>query len=71
MHISDHTFLVTGAASGLGAGTARMLVGAGGNVIMADMNVAQGEALAKELGSSARFVNTSPARPRDRRPHRW
>ena len=35
MQISKHTFLVTGAASGLGAGTARMLVGAGGNVIMA------------------------------------
>ncbi len=56
MQIPKHTFLVTGAASGLGAATARMLVGAGGNVIMADMNVAQGEASAQELGGSARFV---------------
>jgi NAD(P)-dependent dehydrogenase (short-subunit alcohol dehydrogenase family) len=57
MQISNHTFLVTGAASGLGASTARMFVGAGGNVIMADMNAVQGEALANELGSNARFVS--------------
>jgi NAD(P)-dependent dehydrogenase (short-subunit alcohol dehydrogenase family) len=63
MQIANHTFLVTGAASGLGAGTARMLVGAGGNVVMADMNVAQGEALAKELGSNARFVSVDVTAP--------
>ncbi len=59
MEIKNHTFLVTGGASGLGAGTARMFAGAGGNVILADMNAAQGEALAKELGSNARFVTVN------------
>jgi len=58
MRIEGSTFLVTGAASGLGAGTARMVAAAGGNVVMADMNAAQGEALAGELGARARFVRT-------------
>ena len=56
MQISGSTFLVTGAASGLGAGAARMLAEAGGNVVLADMNVAQGEALARALGDQACFA---------------
>ena len=56
MQIAGSTFLVTGAASGLGAGTARMFAAAGGNVVLADMNPAQGETLARELGKSASFT---------------
>jgi len=56
MKIEGSTFVVTGGASGLGAGTARMVVAGGGNVILADMNAAQGEAIAKELGARACFV---------------
>jgi NAD(P)-dependent dehydrogenase (short-subunit alcohol dehydrogenase family) len=56
MEIKNHTFLITGAASGLGAGTARMFAAAGGNVVIADLNAAQGEALAQALGANARFV---------------
>src|SRR5262245_17458221 len=56
MQIPRSTFLVTGAASGLGAGTARMLIGARANVVLADMNLAQGESLARELGDNARFA---------------
>lgn len=56
MKIQGSVFLVTGAASGLGAGTARSLVAAGANVVMADMNAAQGSALSGELGASTRFV---------------
>jgi NAD(P)-dependent dehydrogenase (short-subunit alcohol dehydrogenase family) len=56
MQITNHTFLVTGGASGLGAGTVRVLTAAGGNVVIADMNAAQGDALARELGGRARFV---------------
>jgi NAD(P)-dependent dehydrogenase (short-subunit alcohol dehydrogenase family) len=58
MNVSNHTFLITGGASGLGAGCARWLVGAGGNVVIADQNVAGGEALATELGDRAIYQAT-------------
>ncbi|MEO8740745.1 MAG: 3-hydroxyacyl-CoA dehydrogenase [Casimicrobiaceae bacterium] len=58
MQTSGSTFIVTGGASGLGAATARMLAQAGGKVILADVNDAQGNELARELGTSARFVRT-------------
>jgi NAD(P)-dependent dehydrogenase (short-subunit alcohol dehydrogenase family) len=49
-------FLVSGGASGLGAATARMVAGAGGRVVLADLKADEGAALAKELGAQARFV---------------
>src|SRR6516164_4692006 len=58
MHVSGGTFLVSGGGSGLGAACVRMLVGAGANVVIADVNADAGEALATELGASARFVAT-------------
>ncbi len=61
MMIQNHNFLVTGGASGLGAATARMLVAAGGKVVIADLNEASGKALAAELGAKARFVATDVA----------
>jgi NAD(P)-dependent dehydrogenase (short-subunit alcohol dehydrogenase family) len=42
-------------ASGLGRATILELVKNGGNAAILDMNAEQGEAFAKELGSSARF----------------
>ena len=56
MQIKDSVFIVTGGASGLGAGTARALAAQGGKVVIADLNKAAGEALAKELGANARFA---------------
>jgi len=50
MDIQGNVFIVTGGASGLGAGTARMLAQAGGKVVIADLNEAAGVALAQELG---------------------
>lgn len=61
MQIRDSVFIVSGGASGLGAGVARHLVAQGGRVVLADMNAAAGEALARELGESARFVATNVA----------
>jgi NAD(P)-dependent dehydrogenase (short-subunit alcohol dehydrogenase family) len=61
MQIKGSTFIVTGGASGLGAATSRMLVGDGGRVLIADLNEAQGAALAKELGGSAAFARTDVA----------
>ncbi len=57
MQIRDKVFIVTGAASGLGAAVARQLIADGARVVIADLNVA-GAALAKELGDNARFVAT-------------
>jgi NAD(P)-dependent dehydrogenase (short-subunit alcohol dehydrogenase family) len=54
MQIAGSTFLVSGGASGLGAACARTLAGAGGNVVIADLNRDGGERLAAELG--ARFA---------------
>jgi NAD(P)-dependent dehydrogenase (short-subunit alcohol dehydrogenase family) len=56
MQIKDSTFVVTGGASGLGEGTVRMLVQAGANAVIADVQADKGEALAKQLGAKTRFV---------------
>ncbi|MCB2028301.1 MAG: SDR family NAD(P)-dependent oxidoreductase, partial [Rhodoferax sp.] len=50
MEISGKVFIVTGAASGLGEGTARMLAANGAKVVVADMQVDKGEAVAKDIG---------------------
>jgi NAD(P)-dependent dehydrogenase (short-subunit alcohol dehydrogenase family) len=52
MDIAGKVFIVTGGASGLGEGTARMLTASGGKVVIADMQVEKGEAIAKELGGA-------------------
>ena len=56
MELANSVFVVTGGASGLGAATVRMVVGAGGRAVIADVNEAAGVALARELGANARFV---------------
>jgi len=58
---AGHTFLVTGGASGLGAGVARHFAAIGAQVVIADLNAAAGEALAAELGAIAHFVATDVA----------
>ncbi|MCM2491013.1 SDR family NAD(P)-dependent oxidoreductase [Burkholderia glumae] len=63
MELRGNVFLITGGASGLGAGTARMLTGAGAKVVLADLNREAGEALAAELG--ARFVSCDVTREAD------
>ncbi|MYM90178.1 SDR family NAD(P)-dependent oxidoreductase [Rugamonas sp. FT82W] len=58
MQIRENVFVVTGAGSGLGAATARMIVEHGGKVLLADVNADAGAAVAAELGSGAQFVAT-------------
>ena len=48
--------VITGAASGIGAATARLFVDEGASVVLADVEVERGERLAAELGDRARFV---------------
>lgn len=52
MEIKNKVFIITGGASGLGAGTARMLVAEGASVILADVQDEAGEKLAAELGQT-------------------
>lgn len=59
MRIQGGVFLVTGGASGLGAGTARFLAAKGARLILADLNTGAGNALAAELGANAHFVATN------------
>jgi len=61
MEIKGKIFVVTGAGSGLGAASARVLVEAGGKVVLADLNRDAGEKLAAEFGDNARFVETDVA----------
>jgi len=65
MKIEGRTFLVTGGASGLGGAAARMLDGAGGNVVIVDVNAEAGERMAKDLGGRARFARADVASESD------
>jgi len=50
MDIAGKVFIVTGGASGLGEGTARMLAANGGTVVIADLQAERGASVAKEIG---------------------
>ena len=66
MDITGKVFIVTGGASGLGEGTARMLVSHGGKVVIADLQAEKGEALAAELGATnATFVKCDVSQEAD------
>lgn len=53
MRLQDKRIIVTGAASGFGAGMARRFVEEGARVLVADINAEGAEALARELGERA------------------
>lgn len=65
MQIKDRVFLVTGAASGLGAAVVRLLAGEGGSVVLADLNRDAGEALVQQLGKAACFAETDVTSEKD------
>jgi len=48
--------VITGAASGIGAATARRFLEEGARVVLADLQVERGQALADSLGSAAAFI---------------
>jgi NAD(P)-dependent dehydrogenase (short-subunit alcohol dehydrogenase family) len=52
MDIQGKVFIVTGGASGLGEGTARMLAADGAKVVIADMQAEKGQAVAQEIGGA-------------------
>ena len=63
MQIKGGVFIITGGASGLGAATARMISDNGGTVVLADVQVEAGEALAAELKGA--FVQCDVTSERD------
>ncbi len=63
MEIANKVFIVTGGASGLGEGTARMLASHGGKVVIADLQDDRGEAVAAEIGG--RFVRCDVSQEAD------
>lgn len=56
MQVQNHTFLVTGAGSGLGGATAEHLGTLGGNVLLVDIDEEAGQSKATSIGENARFV---------------
>jgi 3alpha(or 20beta)-hydroxysteroid dehydrogenase len=55
--LASKNVLITGAARGMGAATARLFVREGAQVAIADVLDAEGAALAQELGAAARYVH--------------
>lgn len=56
MRLQDKVAIVTGAASGFGAGIARRFATEGAKVVVADLNETDGAAIAAELGNDATFL---------------
>jgi 3alpha(or 20beta)-hydroxysteroid dehydrogenase len=53
--LENKVAIITGAARGMGAATARLFVAEGARVVLADLLDAEGAALAQQLGASARY----------------
>lgn len=65
MQLADHTFIVTGGGSGLGAATAQRLVAAGAYVTLADHDETAARAHAESLGANALAVAADVTREAD------
>jgi len=63
--LDDKIAVVTGAASGVGAATARRFIADGAQVVLTDVNCEQGQALARELGNAALFMEHDVSRTDD------
>ncbi|UWP89694.1 SDR family oxidoreductase [Aliiroseovarius crassostreae] len=59
MRLKGKTAIVTGAASGFGAGIARKFATEGAQVMVADLNAPEAKTLAQELGGIAQHVDVS------------
>ena len=60
--LEGHVSVITGAATGMGAAAARRFVGEGARVVIADLKVDEGQALADELGEACLFSRVDVTR---------
>ncbi len=63
--LDDQVTVITGGASGIGAGTARRFVAEGAKVLVADLDEDKGAALVDELGEAAAFLPTDVSKESD------
>ena len=56
MRLKDKVAIVTGAASGMGAATARMFAREGAFVVLTDVDAEGGQKIAREIGNRAQFI---------------
>ena len=61
--LAGKVVLITGAASGIGAESARLMVAAGARVVLGDIQVAAAESVAAELGAEAVAVELESLPP--------
>ena len=54
--VQDKVAIVTGAAMGIGEGVARLLALEGARVVLTDVNAAEGERVARQIGPAASFL---------------
>ncbi|MCK5881061.1 MAG: glucose 1-dehydrogenase [Sinobacterium sp.] len=59
------TAIITGAAQGMGAVTAKLFIDEGANVVIGDILEEKGQALADELGANAIFIKLDVTNERD------
>jgi 3alpha(or 20beta)-hydroxysteroid dehydrogenase len=63
--LANTVALISGGARGMGASHARGLVAEGAKVLIGDIRVDEGEAVAEELGAAARFVKLDVTQEHD------
>ena len=65
MELTNKTFLISGAGSGLGAACAREFAAAGARIIIADINAEAADEVCQELGAGARSIRTDVTKADD------
>jgi NAD(P)-dependent dehydrogenase (short-subunit alcohol dehydrogenase family) len=65
MRLKDKVAIVTGAASGMGAETARIFAREGAFVILTDMDAEGGQKVAREIGNRATFIAQDVSKEED------
>ena len=63
--VAEKVALVTGAGSGVGKADAELLASEGARVILTDVNIAAGEAVAQNIGEAAEFVSQDVSSEKD------